>query len=472
MIHMIHRIERRLDHRQGKSRSVARTMLLSALLMLFGLGVVLSTRAHAEETAAFDAAKEANAILDAMDAGDFAGVHARFNATMAAAVGAEQLAQVWKALPSQVGPLKTRGDARVVERDGMTMVNIPLSYERAEFNAMFAFDAEHRIGGFAIRPATPPAAPAAPIPADANYREVELRIGDDTTGLPATLAIPNGDGPFPAVVLVHGSGPQDRDSTIGPNRPFLDIARGLAARGVAVLRYEKRTKARPQDYAQNISIDSETTDDAVLAVALLRGQTGIDPKRVFVLGHSQGGMMAPRIGARDPQIAGLILLAAPSRALLDILIEQNRRLAILNDGKTSDAESIAIQQLTDSVNAVRSGRTITDAQAPLGLSAAYWRSADAVDPVAEARAIAQPLLILQGARDIQVVDADWQGWKQAFHATPRVTFKLYETLNHLAIPGEGDGNLQEYQTPGHVDPALIADVAAWITTVTTSQTRR
>ena len=476
MIHSIHTdmcvIGRRPGHRHEKSRSAAHAMLLSALLLLLGLGVLLSTRAQAQDAAGFDAAKEANAVLDAMDAGDFAGVHARFNATMAAAVGAEQLAQVWKALPSQVGPLKARGDARVVERDSMTMVSIPLSYEKAEFNAMFAFDAEHRIGGFAIRPATPVVAAAPAIPAGANYREIELRIGDDTTGLPATLAIPSGDGPFSAVVLVHGSGPHDRDETIGPNRPFLDIARGLAARGVAVLRYEKRTKARPQDYAQNINIDSETTDDAVLAVALLRGQTGIDPKRVFVLGHSQGGMMAPRIGARDPQIAGLILLAAPSRALLDILIEQNRRMAILNDGKTSDAESIAIQQLTDSVNAVRSGRAIADAQAPLGLSAAYWRSADAVDPVAEARAIAQPLLILQGARDIQVVDADWQGWKQAFHATPRVTFKLYETLNHLAIPGEGDGNLQEYQTPGHVDPALIADIAAWIAGVAEASERR
>ena len=98
----------------------------------------------------------------------------------------------------------------------------------------------------------------------------------------------------------------------------------------------------------------------------------------------------------------------------------------------------------------------------MGVPAAYWRSVDAVNPVAEAKAIAQPMLILQGARDIQVVDADWQGWKEAFHNSTRATFKLYETLNHLAIPGEGDGNLQEYQTPGRVAPELIADVAQWI----------
>lgn len=460
MIHIIRQIERRSGHRPGEGRTATRALLLSAAALLLGLGILLSPRARAED---FDAVRASNEVLDAMDAGDFAAVHARFDATMAGAITVEQLAQGWKVLPAQIGALKERGEARVVERDGRTLVTIPLQYEKAALNAMLAFDAEHRLGGFAIRPAAPAAAPAAPpVPADAHYRELELRIGDEATGLAATLALPNGDGPFPAVVLVHGSGPHDRDETIGPNRPFLDIARGLAERGVAVLRYEKRTKARPQDFADGGSIDLETTDDAVLAAALLRSQTGIDPKRVFVLGHSLGGMMAPRIGARDPQIAGLVLLAAPSRPLLDILIEQNRRMAILNDGKTSDAESIAIQQLTDSVAAVRGGREIAAAQAPMGIAPAYWRSVDAVDQVAEARAIEQPLLFLQGARDIQIVDADWQGWRDAFHDSPRASFKLYETLNHLAISGEGDGNLQEYQTPGHVDAALIADIAAWI----------
>lgn len=460
MIHIIRQIERRSGHGPSEGRTATRALLVSAATLILGLVVLLSPRARAED---FDAVRASNEVLDAMDAGDFAAVHARFDATMAGAITVEQLAQGWKVLPAQIGALKERGEARVVERDGRTLVTIPLQYEKAALNAMLAFDAEHRLGGFTIRPAASAAAPAAPpVPADANYRELELRIGDEATGLAATLAMPNGDGPFPAVVLVHGSGPHDRDETIGPNRPFLDIARGLAERGVAVLRYEKRTKARPQDFADGGSIDLETTDDAVLAAALLRSQTGIDPKRVFVLGHSLGGMMAPRIGARDPQIAGLVLLAAPSRPLLDILIEQNRRMAILNDGKASDAENIAIQQLTDSVAAVRSGREIAAAQAPMGIAPAYWRSVDAVDQVAEARAIAQPLLFLQGARDIQVVDADWQGWRDAFHDSPRATFKLYETLNHLAISGEGDGNLQEYQTPGHVDATLIADIAAWI----------
>ena len=471
MIHVIRQIERRLGRRPGEGRIAARAALLSALLLLLGVGALLSSRANAQESTQenvqdFDPAREAKTMLDTLDAGDFAAVHARFDATMAAAISAEQLAQGLKALATQVGPLQSRGEADVKTRDIGALVTIPLHYERGELTAIFTFDNEQKISGFAIRPAqaAKPATAAPAVPEDANYRETEVTVGEGESALPATLAMPNGEGKgkLPAVVLVHGSGPQDRDSTIGPNRPLLDIARGLAERGIAVLRYEKRTKAHPQQFADGGSIDLETTDDAVVGAALLRGQTGIDPKRVFVLGHSQGAMMAPRIGARDPQIAGLILLAAPSRPLLDILIEQNRRLAILNDGKVSDAENTAIQQLVDSVSAVRKGREMTAAQSPMGLPPAYWRSVEAVDAVAEAKAIAQPMLILQGARDIQVVDADWQGWKEAFHDSPRVTFKLYETLNHLGIPGEGDGNLQEYQTPGHVSPELIADVAAWI----------
>src|SRR5690606_32087390 len=244
---------------------------------------------------------------------------------------------------------------------------------------------------------------------------------------------------------------------------FLDIARGLAAQGVAVLRYDKRTKARPQDYADgSVTIDSETTDDAVFAVAALREAPGIDPARVYVLGHSQGAMMAPRIAARSGHVAGLVLLAAPSRPLLDILVEQHIRLAVLDDGRTSDEEAAAIAKLKAQVAAVRAGGEVATADAPMQQPAGYWRSTEGVDPVAEASAVALPMLILQGAQDFQVVDADWQGWKAGFHDDPKVEFKLYPTLNHLGIAAEGEAGPAQYAQAGHVDPGLIADVAAWI----------
>jgi len=173
-------------------------------------------------------------------------------------------------------------------------------------------------------------------------------------------------------------------------------------------------------------------------------------------------MMAPRIAAVSGHVAGLVLLAAPARSLLDIVIEQNRRLAVLDDQKTSDAERDAITALIQQVRSIRDPATDAATKTVMGLPAGYWRSIDSVDPVAEAKSVALPMLVLQGARDIQVVDADWQAWRSGFHDNPKVTFKLYETLNHLAMPGEGEGNLAEYQQPNHVDPALITDVAAWI----------
>ena len=406
----------------------------------------------------------AGQLLDRMDAGEYAQAEAMFSADMAAAVPADKLKAVWESLPAQAGAAKRRGEASVDAQGGTELVTVPLHYEKAELVAKVAIAGDGKVVGFLIQPAPPP--PAAAPAQDAGFSERDLSVGEGESALPGTLAMPKGDAPaagWPAVVLVHGSGPQDRNEAIGPNRPFLDIARGLAAEGIAVLRYEKRTRARPQDFAgKAYTIDDETTADAVAAVAALRAVEGIDDKRVFVFGHSQGGMLAPRIATRAIGVAGLVLFAAPARPLLDILIEQNVRLAVLDDGKTSDAEKAAIEKLKLQVQAARKAGDGTTDALPMGLPASFWRSTDAVDPVAEAREAALPMLVLQGARDIQVVDADWQRWRGGFHDDANVEFKLYETLNHLGIAGEGNGSLAEYGTPGHVDAQLVADVAAWV----------
>lgn len=445
-------------------------MKTKELLLLAAMLAATPSLAHAQDAdaAAPDALSITNALLDHLDAHDYAAAEAVFGEKMAAAVPADKLQAVWESLPAQAGEARGRG-APALQREGdVQVVTVPLHYANVELVAKTVIAADGKVEGFMIQPA--PAA-AAPAPAtDAPVIERDMKVGDGERALPGTLALPKGDAPakgWPAVVLVHGSGPQDRDETIGPNRPFLDIARGLAAKGVAVLRYEKRTKARPQDYVGGtITIDSETTDDAVAALQALRKVPGIDPSRVFVLGHSQGAMMAPRIAAHAAQagapLAGIVLLAAPSRKLLDILVEQQRRLAVLDDGHTSPEEAASIANLERQVALVRAGGDVAPEDSPLKQPATYWRSTDAVDPVAEAKADALPMLVLQGARDIQVVDADWQGWKAVFHADPGVTFKLYPALNHLGIAGEGDGNLAEYAKPGHVDAQLIGDVAAWV----------
>ena len=431
-------------------------------VLILAVATVLAPGGNAAAQAASEPGDVAVALLDHLDAGRYDQAEAMFDQAMAKAVPADKLKAVWESLPAQAGAANGRGDPEIIDQGEARIVRVPLQYEKAALIASVAVDPHGRISGFLIQPA-PAAAPVAPV-ADADpFVERDLVVGDGDTGMPGTLALPKGAGPFPAIVLVHGSGPHDRDETIGPNKPFLDIARGLATQGIAVLRYEKRTRARPQDFAGTpFGVSEETTHDAVRAVAALRAVEGVDPGRVYVLGHSQGGMMAPRIAAMSGHVAGLVLLAAPARPLLDIVIEQNRRLAVLDDGKTSDAERDAITALIKQARVARDPATTATDTSIMGLPVGYWRSIDSVDAVAEAREVALPMLVLQGARDIQVVDADWQRWRGAFRSDKRVQFKLYDTLNHLGIAGEGDGSLAEYQIPGHVDATLIADVAAWI----------
>ena len=400
----------------------------------------------------------ATQLLDHLDAGDYAAAEAMFTPQMAQAVPADKLQAVWESLPKQAGRAQGRGEATVSGQGGVHVVVVPLQYANAALVAKVAVQADGTVAGFLIQPAPPPAAAPA---ADAGFSE----RGFEFAGLPGTLAMPDGASaaaPVPAVVLVHGSGPHDRDETIGPNRPFLDIAHGLAADGIAVLRYEKRTRARPQDFAgDTFTMDGETTADAVAAVAALRGVAGIDPARVYVLGHSQGGMLAPRIARQSGEVAGLAMLAAPARPLLALLLEPNRYLGGL-DGTVDPAEQAHLTRLQAQVDAVRGDGAVALADSPMGLPANYWRTFETVDPVADARATDVPLLLLQGGRDIQVVDADWRLWQAAFANDPRASLHHYPALNHLGIAGEGPGNIAEYQQSGQVDATLIADIAAWI----------
>lgn len=413
----------------------------------------MGTLAHAATPAP---AHVATTLLDHLEAGRFDEAAAAFTEDMRKAVPAERLRQLWASLPAAVD----RGAPTAHAVDGAVRVDVPLHRAGAELVARVAILPDGRIAGFLVQPAPPP--PAPPVPADASYTERDAAVGTGALALPATLALPRGDGPFPAVVLVHGSGPQDRDETIGPNRPFLEIARGLAARGIAVLRYEKRTKAHPGWFAgREFDMDDEVTDDAVLAVGLLRATPGIDATRVFVLGHSQGGMLAPRVARASGHVAGLILLAAPARPLLDLLPEQNRYLFAL-DGTTTAEETAFLAKLDAMIADLRSGRPMAASETPLGVPASWWRAIDAIDPVADAKSLPVPVLLLQGGRDFQVTAADWARWQAAFGADPRAALRHYPALDHLGIPGEGPSSLATYQQPGHVDTQLIDDIAQWI----------
>ena len=263
------------------------------------------------------------------------------------------------------------------------------------------------------------------------------------------------------VILVHGSGPSDADSTIGPNKIFKDLAWGLASRGVAALRYVKRTRAVPAPVS---SVKEEVLDAARAAVDLARTTPGLDRARVVVAGHSQGGYLAPRIAAEAPGVAGLVLLAAPSRPLQDSLVEQHAYFVKLDPGSAEQKRLLAAARAFKARIEDPLLRPDDQVDLPGGGSerGGYFLSLRGYRPTEAAAALSIPMLVLQGDRDYQVTAADLQGWKQALGTRTGVTTRRYPALNHLLIAGSGTPRPGEYQTPGHVAEEVVADIAAFV----------
>jgi dienelactone hydrolase len=242
----------------------------------------------------------------------------------------------------------------------------------------------------------------------------------------------------------------------------------LATKGVAVLRYEKRTKEHADKFKAKglgqLTVKEEIIDDALSAVAQLRATEGLDPKRIFVLGHSLGGMVTPRIGQADPQIAGLIMLAGClSRPLEDVMVEQARYVLSLKAKSSAEEEAwLAEVESTGARVKKLTAADVSSSTLLMGAPPAYWLDLRQHDPLATAKGLKQPLLILQGGRDYQATPVDFGHWKEALGAQPKVTFKLYPKLNHQFIAGEGKSTPDEYAQPGHVEETVVADIAEWI----------
>ena len=408
-----------------------------------------------------DIEAKSRSLIDALARADYDGASRDFGANMKTALPPSALAGAWAATLRQAGPWQSIEGIELRAERGHWLSLATAHFERDRMLIKIAYDVREEIVGLFFVPVPVSwTSPAYATPEALEEREVVVGASPP---LPGTLTLPKaGRSPFAAVVLVHGSGPNDRDETVGGVKVFKDLAWGLANRGIAVVRYEKRSRVSP---AGVVTQKEEVVDGACDALALLRQMPEIDSRRIFLLGHSQGGTLAPRIASARPELAGLIIMAGATRSMGQIVVDQYTYFSELAPESPEARDGLEAARRFKRTFDDPALRPDQEVEFPDGtrLSGAYLLDDRAYDPGKVAAKLARPMLLLQGLRDYQATMTDFQGWRAALRRSKRATFKTYPALNHLFVAGTGKPTPAEYQQPGHVDAQVISDIAGWVT---------
>ncbi len=412
------------------------------------------------------------AVMDLAQAGRFAEIREMFAPQLRPLVTAEALHAAWDAELGRLGAVRSVGaPASEPAGPGQVVVKIPVTFERGGLTAVIAVTDSGWLTGIQLAPASA-AEPTQPWqPPDyadpGSFGEQDVTVGSGPLAVPGTLSLPRQLTPGPGVVLLSGSGPNDRDETIGRNKPLKDLAWGLATRGVAILRFDKVTYAHASEVSKNrdFTLADEYLPQAVAAIHLLQQQPGVSASRVFLAGHSLGGTAAPRVAAAEPSVAGLIILAGGAQPMYWAAVRQVRYIASL-DPATAAAAQPAIDALTRQAELVDSPElspATPASELPFGTPAPYWLDLRGYDPAATAAALGKPVLLAQGGRDYQATVADdLARWQAGLAGRPDVTIRVYDTDNHLFFSGSGPSAPAEYEPAQHMDAAVIADIASWL----------
>lgn len=314
-------------------------------------------------------------------------------------------------------------------------------------------------------PATATAtATAAPITLAAGVVETPIKLGQGEWAVDAMLTMPAGAGPHPAIVLVPGSGPGSMDLNVGGSTIFRDIAWGLAARGVASIRFNKRPTQHAAAFkalGRKPTLDEEYIDDASSAAAYLRAAAGIDHSRIYVFGNSMGATLAATI-ANHNKLPGAFLMAGSARSVGDILIEQaSYGLSIAKDNK----ERARAEEVIANGKRINAITPESDPEEVIhGSPVKVWRTLAAIQPIEQVRTLSARggrVFIAHGDRDYLITEADWQAWQPVANLAG-VTMRRFPKLNHIMQEGEGKMTFEEYRWTRPVSSDFIEAMADWI----------
>ncbi|TSI11672.1 DUF3887 domain-containing protein [Lysinibacillus sp. BW-2-10] len=462
------------------SKKSLRKIILATTLGVAGVGgsVFIQEPAFAQEvTAKVEYETKAKEFLNFALEGNWDSAYNYLNDNLKAVASKDIFQLSWNNLSSSFGKIKSSSIKDIKQMGLHTRVTFTVIAENSPFELFFNLDKDGKIDDMTVVfPAGPVQYVNPSYDHPENYTEQEVLVGEGTFTLPGVLTLPKGDGPFPVVVLVQGSGPHDMDESFFGFKPFKDIAVGLANEGIAVLRYEKRTMTHPIKTASNpkMTIQEETVLDANFAVEKLKKIPQIDSQNIFVLGHSQGAFALPFILENDKNgdIKGGIVAAGPAGKFQDLLLWQNEQSLVRAKQEGAPKEQLEALEANlafwkEQVGLINNPQYSTENPPPnfqLGSPNWWFEMRDFEAPKFSATQDV-PLFVIQGGKDFQVPADHLNEWKSTLKDRDNVEYQLYPNMHHFLVDNvNATSTPTDYYTPGNVPETLLKDISQWVKT--------
>lgn len=408
-------------------------------------------------------------VVGQFNKGEFQEISNQIDTALFKRGSASNLEKSWEGVTARGGQFVKILKSEIMEKETFAFVNVLCQFQKNEINIRFTWNTSNKITILSFAPVDKrPKYVVAPYCNPAAAVDKSILMIDGKFRIPGTLSIPNVPGKHPLVILIHGSGPNDRDESFGPLKPFKDLTCGFTSKGIAVLRFEKRTRIFRSLLDHELpayTLNEEVMKDVKNAIAMAKQDTTIDTTRIFLCGHSFGGMILPRIVKENPGIKGLIFLTPNGQKLEDSFYAQAQYLA--NEMKDASVKKMYLDSAKASQTKIKS---ITmgsekDSSKIFDSPTSWWYEIKDYDQIGAAKSLSLQMLFVFGGRDYQVTSTDAELWTSALKANKNVQFKKYPKLNHFFIAGEGKSLPAEYEKPANVDIGMINDIVTWIKAV-------